>query len=308
MTRHWSDHEGPHTLRLGRKHSLTRYRQEGVIYLDKTLTDHMPTYPSYISDGTKWIGLGNLSKGTLPLEFKSTYETTKKDFTVTMMATDGVSVLTSFDVEYGKTIAFPNSINMKTKNIKKTAILLGVLALSSCSVVYTKAIDLETANKLVAAALNEQTNYKVESVAYSLKSEIKEYILDENSQEKVIKKSNLEVTYKAPYLISDETTVYALHYKSTIDYVLNDDLDNRKEVRVSEYINPNDRTQRHSGTKLIEFKDVSLTYALSFLLDGRKLLQGLRLYPFSVSSFFSSLTNLEKKFVRKERRAPIPHP
>ncbi|MBR6226226.1 MAG: hypothetical protein IKQ78_03370 [Bacilli bacterium] len=134
---------------------------------------------------------------------------------------------------------------MKTKNIKKTAILLGVLALSSCSVVYTKAIDLETANKLVAAALNEQTNYKVESVAYSLKSEIKEYILDENSQEKVIKKSNLEVTYKAPYLISDETTVYALHYKSTIDYVLNDDLDNRKEVRVSEYINPNDRTQRN---------------------------------------------------------------
>jgi len=83
---------------------------KGVIYLDKSLTDHMPAYPSYISDGTKWIELGNLSKGTLPLEFKSTYETTKKDFTVTMMATDGVGVYSSFDVEYGKTIVFEREV------------------------------------------------------------------------------------------------------------------------------------------------------------------------------------------------------
>ena len=135
---------------------------------------------------------------------------------------------------------------MKRKNIRKTALLLGTaLVLSSCTNTYTKAIDLETANKLVAAALAEQMDYKVESVAYSLKSEIKEYILDENNQEKLIKKSSLEVTYKAPYLISDEATVYALHYKSTVDHLLNDDLDYRKEVRVSEYVNPNDRSQRH---------------------------------------------------------------
>ncbi|MBR5750241.1 MAG: hypothetical protein IKX82_01140, partial [Bacilli bacterium] len=95
---------------LGAPDAADAIDNKGVIYLDKTLTDHMPTYPSYISDGTKWIGLGNLSKGTLPLEFKSTYETEKKDFTVTMMATDGVGVLSSFDVEYGKTIVFEREV------------------------------------------------------------------------------------------------------------------------------------------------------------------------------------------------------
>ena len=95
---------------LGAPDAADAIDNKGVIYLDKTLTDHMPTYPSYISDGMKWIGLGNLSKGTLPLEFKSTFETEKKDFTVTMMATDGVSVLSSFDVEYGKTIVFEREV------------------------------------------------------------------------------------------------------------------------------------------------------------------------------------------------------
>lgn len=83
---------------------------KGVIYLDKTLTDHMPTYPSYISDGTKWIELGNLSKGTLPLEFKSTYETTRKQFTVSLYESDETTFITKFDVEYGKTITFDRNV------------------------------------------------------------------------------------------------------------------------------------------------------------------------------------------------------
>ena len=79
---------------------------KGVIYLDKTLTDHMPTYPSYISDGTKWIGLGDLSKGTLPLEFKSTYETSRKAFGVSFYDADQTACLKTVQVEYGKTITF----------------------------------------------------------------------------------------------------------------------------------------------------------------------------------------------------------
>ena len=135
---------------------------------------------------------------------------------------------------------------MKTKNISKTALLVGAtLVLSSCNNVYTKAIDLETANKLVAAALNEQTGYKVESVSYSLKSEINEYVLDDFNQKKFFKKSSLEVSYKAPYLISDESTVYSLKVKNEVDYLFNDELDARREVTVSEYVDPNDRSQRH---------------------------------------------------------------
>ena len=79
---------------------------KGVIYLDKTLTDHMPTYPSYISDGAKWIELGNLSKGTLPLEFKSTYETSRKAFGISFYDADQTACLETVQVEYGKTITF----------------------------------------------------------------------------------------------------------------------------------------------------------------------------------------------------------
>ena len=135
---------------------------------------------------------------------------------------------------------------MKTKNIRKTALLVGTaILLSSCNNAYTKAIDLETANKLVAAALEEQMGYKVESVSYSLRSEINEYVLDDFNQKKFFKKSSLEVTYKAPYLISDESTIYGLTYKTQVDYLFNDELDTLKEVKVSEYVDPNDRTLRH---------------------------------------------------------------
>lgn len=83
---------------------------KGVIYLDKTLTDHMPTYPSYISDGTKWVALGNLSKGTLHLEFKSTYETERKEFTVSLYDADNANKVGSFNAEYGKAITFERSV------------------------------------------------------------------------------------------------------------------------------------------------------------------------------------------------------
>ncbi|MCR5692446.1 MAG: hypothetical protein K6G74_00500 [Bacilli bacterium] len=129
---------------------------------------------------------------------------------------------------------------MRRKNVKKAIALVGVsLALSSCNNVYTKAIDLETANKLVNAALVEQNSFEVKSVSYSLRSEIKEYVLDESgNQKKVFKTSNLEVLYKAPYLRSDENTIYSLKYKSEVDYLFDDSLDTKKEVAVSESIDP----------------------------------------------------------------------
>ena len=83
---------------------------KGVIYLDKTLTDHMPKYPSYISDGTKWVALGELSKGTLPLEFKSTYEVTKKEFTVSLYDPTNTTKVGSFNAQYGKTITFDRTV------------------------------------------------------------------------------------------------------------------------------------------------------------------------------------------------------
>ena len=91
---------------------------------------------------------------------------------------------------------------MKRKNIKKAILLLGSsLVLSSCNNTYTKAIDFETASKLVSAALAEQNSFEVKSVSYSLRSEISEYVLDANTnQKKVFKKSSLDVLYKAPYL------------------------------------------------------------------------------------------------------------
>ena len=130
---------------------------------------------------------------------------------------------------------------MKRKNTRKAIIFLGLsLGLSSCNNVYTKAIDLETANKLVSAALAEQNAFEVKSVSYSLRSEIKEYVVDvNNNQKKVFKTSSLEVLYKAPYLRSDENTVYSLKYKSEVDYLFDDSLDSLKEVAVSESVDPN---------------------------------------------------------------------
>ncbi len=90
---------------------------KGVIYLDKTLTDHMPKYASYISDGTKWVGLGELSKGTLPLEFKSTYETERKEFTVSLYDASNTNKVASFNAEYGKTITFERSVTADVTTI-----------------------------------------------------------------------------------------------------------------------------------------------------------------------------------------------
>ena len=96
---------------LGAPEATAAVNNKGVIYLDKTLTDHMPTYPTYISDGSKWVELGNLSKGTLPLEFEAAYETTKKDFRVTLYdATGYTDELTHFDVQYGKTLTFEREV------------------------------------------------------------------------------------------------------------------------------------------------------------------------------------------------------
>ena len=96
---------------LGAPEASAAIGNKGVIYLDKTLTDHMPKYPSYISDGTKWVELGELSKGTLPLEFKSTYEVTKKEFTVSLYDVTNTNKLSSFNAEYGKTITFDRTVS-----------------------------------------------------------------------------------------------------------------------------------------------------------------------------------------------------
>ena len=95
---------------IGEPEATAAAGNKGVIYLDKTLTDHMPKYPSYISDGTKWIELGELSKGTLPLEFKSTYEVEKKEFTVTLYDPTNTSVVKTFNAEYGETITFDRTV------------------------------------------------------------------------------------------------------------------------------------------------------------------------------------------------------
>ena len=96
---------------IGAPEATTAAGNKGVIYLDKTLTDHMPKYPSYISDGTKWIELGELSKGTLPLEFKSTYEIEKKQFTVSLYDAAGANKVGSFSAEYGATINFERVVS-----------------------------------------------------------------------------------------------------------------------------------------------------------------------------------------------------
>ena len=130
--------------------------------------------------------------------------------------------------------------------MKKAIIFLGLsLALSSCNNVYTKAIDLDTANKLVNAALTEQNSFEVKSVSYSLRSEISEYILDEFGQKKEFRTSKLDVYYKAPYLRSDENTVYRLDYLSEVHHIFDEKLDTSKRVKVTEFVDVNDTDNRH---------------------------------------------------------------
>ena len=148
---------------------------------------------------------------------------------------------------------------MKSKNMKKAIIFLGLsLGLSSCTNTYVKAIDLETANRLVNSALTEQNSFEVQSTSYSLRSEISEYVLDEFNQKKVFKQSSLEVDYMAPYLRSDEITKYRLAYSNETRYLFDGSLDTLKQVRVTEYVDTNDTSNRHF---VVTENNVSHNYA-----------------------------------------------
>ena len=148
---------------------------------------------------------------------------------------------------------------MKSKNMKKAIIFLGLsLSLSSCTNTYVKAIDLETANRLVNSALTEQNSFEVQSTSYSLRSEISEYVLDEFNQKKVFKQSSLEVDYMAPYLRSDEITKYRLDYSNETRYLFDGSLDTLKQVRVTEYVDTNDTSNRHF---VVTENNVSHNYA-----------------------------------------------
>lgn len=78
----------------------------GVIYLDKTLTDHMPLYPTYISDGSKWVSMGNLSGDKLQLGFSSEFATSYKQFEVSLLSTEGFAVHAPINVTYGDEITY----------------------------------------------------------------------------------------------------------------------------------------------------------------------------------------------------------
>lgn len=80
----------------------------GVIYLDKTLTNHMPTYPTYLSDGSKWIELGNLLGDKLKIGFTSLYDIEYKEFQVTLKQTTGADV--KFNVKYGDEITYVRTV------------------------------------------------------------------------------------------------------------------------------------------------------------------------------------------------------
>ena len=135
---------------------------------------------------------------------------------------------------------------MKRKNMKKAIIMLGLsLGLSSCNNLYIKAIDLETANKLVNAAIVEQNGFEIKSVSYSLHSEITEYIMDDFNQKKIFKQSCLKVDYTAPYLRSDEVTKYRLDYLNETRHLFDGELDTSKSARVTEYVDANDTDNRH---------------------------------------------------------------
>jgi len=90
---------------------------EGVIYLDKTLTDHMPTYDTYISDGTKWVELGELSSNDLKIEFNSAYSKAYKEFTVTLMNPEKTATVATFNATYGDEITYDRTVVGDTTTI-----------------------------------------------------------------------------------------------------------------------------------------------------------------------------------------------
>lgn len=118
LTNTWKDGTSGPAWGLGAPDDAKATGNCGVIYLDKTLTNHMPTYPAYLSDGAKWIEVGNLLGDKLKLEFTSKYETEYKEFQVTLTSTGGNPV--SFNVKYGDEITYERvvSTNSTTLEVK----------------------------------------------------------------------------------------------------------------------------------------------------------------------------------------------
>ncbi len=81
---------------------------KGHVYLDRDPTDAKgrQTYPAYVSDGAKWISLGELRSGSVKLSFVALYAHADKDFPVTVYGSksdydSGADPLASFDITYG---------------------------------------------------------------------------------------------------------------------------------------------------------------------------------------------------------------
>lgn len=89
----------------------------GVIYLDKTLVDHMPAYDTFISDGDKWVELGKLSSNSLKLEFESAYDKSYKEFTVTLMNPANTAAVKTFNATYGDEIVYERTVTGTTTHI-----------------------------------------------------------------------------------------------------------------------------------------------------------------------------------------------
>lgn len=102
---------------LGAPEDVLAAGNEGVLYLDKTLTDHMPEYNTYISDGTKWVELGKLSSNSLKIEFNSAYTKSYKDFTVTLLSEDKTTEVATFTATYADDITYERTVSGTTTTI-----------------------------------------------------------------------------------------------------------------------------------------------------------------------------------------------
>ena len=105
----------------------------------------------------------------------------------------------------------------KKSTVTILIICASAVLLSACSYSYVQGITLDEATILVGGAVEEQNFFQVKSTSYSFRSVVKESVAD-GWLKKVFKTSTLNVTYNAPYLISDEITAYELHYSMTVDH------------------------------------------------------------------------------------------
>lgn len=127
----------------------------------------------------------------------------------------------------------PNLSNMKkTKRAKAMFVLAFAASLLSCSQSALKGVSLDKAKELLSSAQEAQSQFEVLSTKYSFCSSIKEEAVDGWTSH-LVKTSSLKVSYEAPFLISDEKTIFSLTYELTIDSIFNKEENTHKVITVS---------------------------------------------------------------------------